>query len=501
MSRSNAPVLVGLAQLTQRGADPAQADGPLEMLATVAREAADDAHAGSSLLNAVDTLALVSIIAWHPQNPNRLLAERLGIQPKTELLSALGGEMALSMVNQLAERIQRGEARVALVAGVNNLDTLIRAQKAGIDLGWPTGGAGEPLLLGKSLPGGSERESAHGAVMPTSFYPLIETALRARRGLTPDAHAQKLGELMSPFTRVAAQNPYAWFPTERSPEELVQVTAQNRMISTPYPKYLNAVLNTDQAAAVVLCSAAAADELGIPEDRRVHWWGGANTRERAWNVSERPAIGTSESLAACAQRTLANAQVAIDDIGHIDFYSCFPVAVEAACEAYGVAENDPRGLTVTGGLPYAGGPANNYTLHSLAALASRLREHPGDKGLVTGNGWYLTKHSASVWSTAEKPGAAATSESEHDPIVGAEPLPTVDAASGAAVIDTYTVAYDREGAPESAIVIGRESASGARFVANTPGDRQLLEGLVATDAVGRGGLVQHVDGKNRFDPS
>jgi len=81
--------------------------------------------------------------------------------------------------------------------------------------------------------------------------------------------------------RVAAGNPFAWFPVERSAEELVEPTAANRMIAYPYTKYLNAVLTTDQAAALLLCSEEAADAFGIPPSQRVYWLGGAYTRGSA----------------------------------------------------------------------------------------------------------------------------------------------------------------------------------------------------------------------------
>ena len=72
--------------------------------------------------------------------------------------------------------------------------------------------------------------------------------------MTLDEHARRLGEMMTEFTAVAATNPYAWFPTARSAEELATPTPENRMIGFPYTKYLNAVLNTDQAGAYVMTS-------------------------------------------------------------------------------------------------------------------------------------------------------------------------------------------------------------------------------------------------------
>ncbi len=367
-------------------------------------------------------------------------------------------------------------------------------------LDWPKGGEGEPEFFGDKAWGSSDIERRHGLDMPMSMYPSIENALRAKRGISADEHRRRLGELFAPFTEVAAHNPYARFPVARSADEIARVTPQNRMVSYPYTKYMNAVLETDQAAGVLLMSTGRARSLGIPEDRWLYWWGGANVDEKAWFVSERPDIADSPAMRACAQRTLGDAGVSIDDIDLLDFYSCFPVAVEMACEAYGVAERDPRGHTVTGGLPYAGGPGSNYPMHSLATLAAKLRQESGSKGLVTGNGWYLTKHAASVWGR-EPGGRALHSEPpvRVDEQAALRPIEVVERAEGSATVDTFTVRYDREGAPSRGIVIGR-TADGRRFVANTPSDRATLEDLVASDMVGRSGDVRTEGDMNLFTP-
>ena len=41
-----------------------------------------------------------------------------------------------------------------------------------------------------------------------------------------------------------------------------------------------------------------------------------------------------------------------------------------------MAEDDARGVTQTGGLPYHGGPGSNYMTHSMAAMAETLRPTP-----------------------------------------------------------------------------------------------------------------------------
>jgi acetyl-CoA C-acetyltransferase len=275
------------------------------------------------------------------------------------------------------------------------------------------------------------------------------------------------------------------------------------MIAFPYPKYLNAMLETDQAACCLILSVAEARALGIAEDRWVYWWGGADAEEEAWWPSERPDFATCPSMLDSTLGALQQAELEMGDIDHIDFYSCFPVAVEMACHMLGIDQDDPRGFSVTGGLPYAGGPGSAYTLHSLASMADVLRDAPGDKGLVTGNGWYLTKHASSIWSGEPKPGAAPSGElPESRPSRGFETAPAVAAqdASGPATAEAYTVVYDRAGAPERGIVLGR-LGDGHRFLANTPADRALLEDFVAREEIGRQGTVSRVDGRTIFDPS
>jgi acetyl-CoA C-acetyltransferase len=496
MARSSLPVLVGAAQLVQREADPERALDPVTMMERVARAAAVEAGAGDRLLAQVDTIAVPGPLGWRVQNAPRLLAERLGAEPEREIVSALGGEGPVVLVNHVAREIAAGRVRVALIVGSHAVKTLMRARAHKLDLGWPKGGAGHPTLLGEALPGSSERENAYGLLMPIFVYPLYENALRFKRGLDLDTHTRRLGELMSRMSEVAARNPYAWFPTARSPEELTTPTASNRMVCFPYTKYLNSIMETDQAAAVWMLSAEAARSFGIPDERRIWWHGGANGAEEPWFPTERPDFSSCPTLADTVAAALAEAGAGLDEIDAIDFYSCFPSAVEMACEMLGLDEADPRGFTLTGGLPYAGGPGNSYTLHAIAALYEHLREGRGSRGLVTGNGWYFTKHSAVVCAS-EPPTREARS---FEPLPRAESPQLVDEAEGDAIVETYTVVHDREGAPERGIVVGR-LLDGGRFLADTPADRALLESFEKHEAVGRAGRVSRRDGRNRFNPS
>ena len=91
------------------------------------------------------------------------------------------------------------------------------------------------------------------------------------------------------------------------------------------------------------------------------------------------------------------AGVEAQDLDMVDVYSCFPVAVQIASRELKLDTTRP--LTVTGGLTWAGGPLNNYVMHSIVRMAQLLRERQGQKGLITANGGYITKHAFGVYSS------------------------------------------------------------------------------------------------------
>jgi acetyl-CoA C-acetyltransferase len=492
---SRIPVLVGVGQAVQRDVEPDVALGPVEMMRDVALAAAADA--GWTGLAALDTVAVVDVLAWHATNAARLLSEAVGATASREIVTAVGGNTPQALVNHFAREIRDGHETTAMVAGVNLLATQLRARERGVHLDWPTAGAGEPESFGDPHPGSSDYENNYQMYLPANVYPLFENALRARRGLSPAEHSLAIGRMFAPFTKVAAANPLAWFPTERSAEEIASAGAGNRMVAFPYTKYMNAVIRVDQAAAVIVTSAARARRLGVPEDRWVWIHGGGDASEDPWFASERPRWDTSPAMHRAARNALGEAGIGVDQINFFDLYSCFPSAVEVACEGLGISETDPRGLTLTGGLPYFGGPGNNYVTHSIAAAADALRARPGTRALVTGNGWFLTKHAAGVYGSCppEPSGAAGGS-------IEAGPEPAVElceAPDGAAEVETYTVLFDRDGAQSNSIVVGRLD-DGRRFLAHTPEDRALLEGMLVEEFIGRRGRVRVGPTWNVFDP-
>jgi acetyl-CoA C-acetyltransferase len=501
VSDERTPILVGAGQLTQRDVEPAAALEPMAMMDVVARRAADDAGGGRALLDRVDSLAVVNVFCWPYGNPPRLLAEGLGLRPAQELYTTVGGNTPQWLVNETAAKIAAGRVRVALLAGAEAVRTVLRARKARHQLNWASGGDGSPTVIGETRDGTSEAEVAHGFMLPTQIYPLFENALRARAGRTIAEHQRMLGRLCGGLSAVAAENPDAWFRDARTADEIATVSASNRMIAFPYPKLMNAIIEVDQAAAVIMTSVAEARALGIPRDRWIHVWGTGEAHDR-WFVSERADYASSPAIREAAGQALAAAGIGIERVDHLDVYSCFPAAVQIGRDALGIAPDDPRPLTVTGGLPYFGGPGNNYSMHAIAGMMSRLRAEPGTIGLVTALGWYITKHAVGVYSAEPKNGPFARADpAPRQVALDAQPAPPLDREpAGSATVETYTVLFDRDGAPLRGLVIGRLDDD-RRFLASFPDDRQVLDALTSREGVGVRGRVATIDGLGRFDPA
>ncbi|MEJ0026036.1 MAG: acetyl-CoA acetyltransferase [Rhizomicrobium sp.] len=507
------PILVGGAQLTQRTAkgDIRASLSPIEMLAKVSAEALADTGA-RDLASAVDTVSVVRFTADSPgdqgrlpkrmfRNPPLSLANRIGAKPRRAFYTATGGNTPQWLVNRTAEEIAGGECDVALLAGAEYIASLLGAMKQGVDLGWANGpdadpGA-DPEEIGDMRSGTTDYERRHGLAFPVNVYPLFENGLRGMKRRAPAEHLKWLGEFFSPLTKVAAENPHSWFPTYRSPAEISTPTEKNRFVGFPYTKYLNAVIEVDMAAAVVMTSVAKARELGIPESKWVFLHGCGDAAD-IWNVSERVNFHSSPAIRTIGKKAFAMADLDVGGVSFIDLYSCFPSAVEIGCLELGIATDDPRGLTITGGLPYFGGPGNNYVMHSIAQMADKLRGSAGKFGLVTGNGWYVTKHSAGIYSTKPTRGKWRREDPksyQKDIDAMAHPA-VVEKPEGPATVETYTVVLDRRG-KRFGIVVGR-LADGGRFLAHTPDNDATLDWMMREEVLGKPGTVTAGNPTNLF---
>ena len=474
----SAPVLVGIAQLEQRDADPAAGQGkePVDLMIDAVRSAAADAGAPKLL----PQVAAVRVIRgmWPYENPAKAVAEAVGCPNAETGVSMWGGNSVQSVLTASALEIQEDPAKIVVLTGAECGRTQAKARRAGVDLHWRDA-PGEPdRRFGDELKMRHRIEAERGVVQPIQMYPIFENAIRHARGETLDAHIRRVSELWSGFSQVAANNPHAWIQEAKTAEEIRTPSDFNRPVSFPYPKLMNSNSAVDQAAALILCSVGMARKLGTDADKRVYPWAATEAHD-TYAVSNRDNLYSSPAIRIAGRLCLELAEVEVEDLDHVDLYSCFPSAVQVAAAELGIGEERP--LTVTGGLTFGGGPLNNYVMHAIARMAEVLRERPGEIGLVTSNGGFITKHAFGVYSTQPPPERFrhAVPQAEID----ATPTREVAADySGPVEVESYTVMYGADG-PAVGLAACRLD-DGRRSWGNTD-DREVLAAMVSEEFCGR----------------
>ncbi|MDL5159943.1 acetyl-CoA acetyltransferase [Actinomycetospora termitidis] len=494
------PVLVGVGQSSERLDDPGYRGlSPVDLGAGAARAALTDAGADPADLAArIDLIAAVRQFEMsapgaeaplgRSDNYPRSIGTRIGADPRRAVLEVVGGQSPQHLVTEAAAAIAAGEIDVALLVGAEAMSTVRRLLSSEADRpDWTEHVGGQLEDRGLGLESFIVPEQVENDVLtPVLQYALCEHARRARLGLSREDHRREMAELFAPLSEVAAKNPHAAAPTARSVDELATPSSDNRPIADPYLRHLVAREQVNQGAAVVLASAGTARELGVPDDRWVHLHGHADLVEPP--LLDRADLGASPAAATAVRRALDLAGIGVDDLTTIDLYSCFPIAVRVVTDELGLAADDPRGLTVTGGLPFFGGPGNDYSMHAIADTVTALRARPGTFGLVGANGGAIHKYSAGVYSTRPtpwRPGDDAAAQAEVD-AVHAQGPGQARRAEGAVTVETYTVEYGRDGRPYGAVVVGRLPDDGRRVLARVdPDDAATLEAFATTDPIGR----------------
>jgi acetyl-CoA C-acetyltransferase len=485
------PVLVGVGQCAERISDPGYRGlSPVELAAEAAASAIADSG-GRNVAAAVDTVAGVrqfdvSIPGMpaplgRPVNYPRAVAARIGAQPRRAIFDAVGGQSPQHLVTEIGGAIAGGEAEVALLFGSEAISTIRHFAGAAdkpdftdtVDGQLEDRGPGLRRLTPPYL-------LAHGLSAPIPQYALFENARRANLDMNAGAYALAMGELLAPFSEVAAKNPYAAAPTARSAQDLVTVTTRNRLVADPYTRMVVARDQVNQGAAALLMSVGAARRLGVPDSQWVFLHGHADLTERT--LMQRNDLAASPAAIMAINEALKLARVEMSDIATLDLYSCFPIAVFNVCDGIGLAADDPRGLTLTGGLPFFGGAGNNYSMHAIAETVARMRAQPESFGLVGANGGAMSKYSVGVYSTRPVNWRADCSAELQRRIDGWMPAKVSEWADGWARVETYTVKRDRDGIA-TGIVVGRLEAGGGRFLATTA-DEDVLGLLTGPDPSG-----------------
>ncbi len=480
------PVLVGIGTATRREEDFTCALEPLDLMQEAVNAAGIDCGTASALPG-VQHIA-VPRGRWHYRNPAGAIARAIGAAQATTVLASVG-VLQQSLIGEACARIARGECHTTLVTGADAGYRLLRAQIAGAEAPERVLDDEPDIFLAPKDELRHAVEKRAGIKMPVALYAMLESAYRARQGWSIDEHRNRLAELSARFAGVAADNPHAWQRNAPDAAAIRNASERNPMQAFPYTRSHCSTWNVDQAAALLFCSAARAEQLGIPRARWVFPLASTESNHMV-AVSARADLAACPGAGIAGRAALDAAGLTAADLDLVDLYSCFPIAVQAYAAELGLPLS--RDLTITGGMPFAGGPYNNYVLQATCRAAELLRAGRGRTALVSSVSGVLTKQGFGVWCSAPASAAPPTLFTHLD--VSDQVARKVRAVevledfSGTATVAGYTVLHGRGKAPQGLALA--DTAAGQRVLATT-GDATLAARMQDEEWVGRPVRITH----------
>ncbi|WP_430417448.1 hypothetical protein [Parasphingorhabdus sp.] len=494
-----APVLVGVGEASGKklkemhGLEwPSTSD-----LASAAIHAAlADSGAAEKLASAID--CLLSIRLFHdsglphdfgsPANHPEAVATAAGLDPATLIYGDVGGQSPQKHLNKLACQVHDGEFKAVVLSSAENMGTVKRARRSGHQLDWnqPATRAMTDWLTDqdKML---TAYEWRQGIINMPMAYGIVENARRARLGKDRDSYAKDMAELWSAFSEISITRDHAQFAKNWTPEELLADAHGNYRLNDPYRRWMVAQDAVELGAAVILTTAGYAAELGIAPDKMIYFHSGSDASVPL--MSHQTDLSISPAMEYAFPKAMELAGVEAEDLGPIDIYSCFPVAVSLAMDALGSPDRPLSSYTLTGGLSFFGGPGNSYSAHGIVALVEALREDGSKPGMISANGGVINKESVGIYAAQPVAGSWSPDRvAEPHRILKPDHVKEEHFFNGNAVIKSYSMPYGK--ASRGAASLWLEDEQGLPAIGVLP------DAPEDTDLIGLKVKVTSVDNRN-----
>jgi acetyl-CoA C-acetyltransferase len=479
------PVIVGVGFRQDKSDDPTRSPEAYQLMVEAARGAADDAGS-ADLLRQLDSISVTQGL-WHYTNPGKLVADALGCQSARSIVAGLG-VLQLTPLSDLCRAIAAGEQEVGLVTGGEARYRQLRSAITQTPISDTEQDESTPPPDLRHMTSDlvcSDLESKRGLSSPVGFFAIIESALRHHQGLSVEAHRDALARLYRDCSAVAAANPHAWSRDAVSAEDIRNATAKNAMQAFPYTKRHCSQWNVNQAVAILVCSARKAEQLGLP---RAHWIFplAAVESKHVVVLAQQRRLYSHPGTIVAGERVLKLAGVSINDVTAAELYSCFPAALQSFALDLRLEAGCP--LTVTGAMPFAGGPFNHFSLTGVARMVEVLRTAATNAdqrrriGLVSNLSAIFGKQACALFSNRPNPRGYGYEDVTAEVAEQDVPLPLDGDYVGPASIVGYTVVFE-QGQVSHGVAIC-DTPDGARTVARSA-DAALLAEMMRREFCGR----------------
>ena len=387
---SNRPVVVGLGTIQQKG-NYNQLDEALILMDKAFKKAIFDCT-NSDITKYINEVRVPKGF-WKYRDPGKWVAENNNIKSVKTTVTKVG-ILQQNLINTACNKIQNGEIKASLILGGESRYKILRSSIENREY-IETPLNINPDTYEKSLEKLQlDIEEKELGSMAVGYYAILESAFRSMLKNNHDDHNNYLSEIYSGYSEIAASNGDAWIEQPLDKKDIKTESKKNLRQAFPYNKYHCTSWNVNQACAIIICSEDIADKLNISLDKRVFPLASSENNHMMPTL-QRPNLikPAGMYLAANFILDICNKNKLTPNL--YDLYSCFPVAVQMFAKSLKL--NGIKDKTITGGMPFAGGPLNSYVLHSTAKLIEKLRENNG-VGIVTGVSGMMTKQSYALWS-------------------------------------------------------------------------------------------------------
>lgn len=475
------PVIIGVGFSQEKLEDATQSSEASQLMVNAIADAARDAGQ-PGLVKQLDSITVLKGM-WEYKNPGKLIADQLGCPQAKSKLTDLGN-LQLSALFDLCNAIADGKQEIGVVVGGEAKYRELRAKIAGQQISNTVQGDETPAPDEyKDIPDpfATEAEARAGIFLPVELFSVIESAVRASQGLSHEAHRDAIGKLYAQFSETAAKNPRAWVRDVANAADIRNASDKNPMLAYPYTKKFNSQWNVNQAAAILVCSAAKAKALGLNGARWIYPLSGAQSRHVTC-LAEKKQLHTMPGAVVSGDRAYALAGITSKEVTAADMYSCFP----APAQIFGRdLKLDHIPWSVSGSMAFAGGPFNHAAIDSVVRIVDVLRENSNKGrqiGMVSNLSGIFGKQAVALFSNQPNVSGYCFEDVTAQVAKIDMPMKVNSQYSGPAKVVGYTVSYIKN-APSHAFIYC-ESAAGERTVAKTA-DASLLNQFLSEELVGK----------------
>ena len=448
------PVVIGLG-ITQQKGSYAELDEALFLMEKVAMRAINDCG-NSKIKDFIDVIDIPKGF-WRYRDPGKWIAEKNNFSNAKTSVNKIG-VLQQHLINNTCNKIIKGEIRAGLILGGESRAKMIAALKEGIEYKEMelSTNPDQYVKAKDDLYGEGEAEAL--GLMAVGYYAVMESAMRKSKNLTLKEHEDYLGSMYADFSEIASKNQYAASDKSISKDQIMLANSDNKPMAYPYNKYHCTSWNVSQASAILICEEGLADQLNISKQKRIYPMASSETNHMIALI-QRPSLISSAGLKLASEKINEVVDKHSINLNLIDLYSCFPVAVQQFENVLNL--NTKTSRTITGAMPFAGGPLNNYMLHATVQALLKLRSQSGHS-LITGVSGMMTKQSFCLWSSEyQMPFYHADVTKKAQQLD--KPIPISNAKHGNGIVIGYTVLYE-----------GTKPTSGVFYIEDSQGERKVV---------------------------